>query len=138
MRPYVEEAADTTFADVGIGPFHQSEGENHLAKAAVVFASGDPAVGFACVEVVDGAAHIWQLSVHPQAGRRGRARALVSAVCDWATAGGLPAVTLTTFRDVARVSAVARSRPTDPHHGAGRTGRPVGFRIGSSVGIIGS
>jgi hypothetical protein len=26
---------------------------------------------------------------------------LVNAVCDWATAEGLPAVTLTTFRDVA-------------------------------------
>jgi GNAT superfamily N-acetyltransferase len=96
----IEEAADRMFADVGIGPFPQSEEENHLSKAAVVFASGDPAVGFASVEVVDGAAHIWQLSVHPQAGQRGRGRALVNAVCDWAIAEGLPAVTLTTFRDV--------------------------------------
>jgi GNAT superfamily N-acetyltransferase len=97
----IEEAADSIFLDVGIGPFRQSEDENHLAKAAVVFASGDPAVGFACVEVVDGAAHIWQVSVHPQAGRAGRGRALVDAVCDWAATEGLPAVTLTTFRDVA-------------------------------------
>jgi GNAT superfamily N-acetyltransferase len=97
----IEDAADATFADVGIGPFRQSEEENHLAQAAVVFAIGDPAVGFACVEVVDGAAHIWQLSVDPQAARRGRGRALVKAVCDWAVANGLPSVTLTTFRDVA-------------------------------------
>jgi GNAT superfamily N-acetyltransferase len=96
----IEESADAMFADVGIGPFHQSEDDDHLARAAVVFASGDPAVGFACVEVVDGAAHIWQLSVHPESGRQGRGGALVNAVCHWATAQGLPAVTLTTFRDV--------------------------------------
>jgi ribosomal protein S18 acetylase RimI-like enzyme len=76
----IEDAADAMFADVGIGPFRQSEEENHLAQAAVVFAMGDPAVGFACVEVVDGAAHIWQLSVHPRAAGRGRGRALVKRV----------------------------------------------------------
>jgi GNAT superfamily N-acetyltransferase len=97
----IEEAADSIFADVGIGPFQQSEDDNHLAQAAVVFASGNPAVGFACVELVDGAAHIWQVSVHPRAARQGRGRALLNAVCDWATVQGLPAVTLTTFRDVA-------------------------------------
>ena len=97
----IEDAADTMFAGVGIGPFRQSDEEDHLAQASVVFAIGDPAVGFACVEVVDGAAHIWQLSVHPRAGRRGRGRALVETVCDWAVVNGLPAVTLTTFRDVA-------------------------------------
>jgi ribosomal protein S18 acetylase RimI-like enzyme len=97
----IEEAADTMFLDVGIGPFHQSEEENHLEQAAVVLAIGDPAVGFACVEVVDGAAHIWQLSVHPQAARRGHGTALVGAVCAWAAENGLPVVTLTTFRDVA-------------------------------------
>jgi GNAT superfamily N-acetyltransferase len=97
----IEEAADTSFAAVGIGPFEVSDDEDHLARAAVVLATGDPAVGFACVEVVDGAAHLWQLSVHPQAARRGRGTALVNAVCDWAAANGFPAVTLTTFRDVA-------------------------------------
>jgi GNAT superfamily N-acetyltransferase len=97
----LEDAADSVFADIGIGPFRQSEEDNHLAQAAVVFAVGDPAVGFACVEVVDGAAHLWQLSVHPRAARRGLGRALVEAVCDWAVTNGLPAVTLTTFRDVA-------------------------------------
>jgi ribosomal protein S18 acetylase RimI-like enzyme len=96
----IEEAADTIFAGVGIGPFQQSEEENHLAQAAVVLAVGEPAVGFASVEVIDGAAHLWQLSVHPRAGRRGLGQALVEAVCEWAEANRLPAVTLTTFRDV--------------------------------------
>ena len=96
----VEEAADMLFAKVGIGPFTVSQDENHLRRAAVVLVSGAPPVGFACVEIVDGLAHIWQLSVHPAASRHGRGRALVEAVCEWATSNGYPAVTVTTFRDV--------------------------------------
>lgn len=57
-------------------------------------------MGFACVDVLDGAAHLWQLSVHPSAARRGIGTALVEGVCDWARSHGYPAVTLTTFRDV--------------------------------------
>ena len=96
----IERTADGLFAEVGIGPFAVSEGEDHLAQAAVVLVSGTPPVGFACVEIVDGLAHIWQLSVLPSKGRQGLGRALVKAVCDWAQLNGLPAVTLTTFRDV--------------------------------------
>ncbi len=82
-----------------MGPFREEE-ENDLAKAAVVLVSGDPAVGFACVEVVDGAAHLRQLSVHPSQSRRGHGSASAAAVCAWATSLGYEAVTLTTFRDV--------------------------------------
>jgi GNAT superfamily N-acetyltransferase len=96
----IELDADQLYETVGIGPFSNSEEEDHLAGAAVVLVTGTPAVGFACVEVVDGVAHLWQLSVHPSAGRQGRGRALVDAVCDWARANGYRAVTLTTFRDV--------------------------------------
>jgi len=96
----IEVAGDEMFAQVGMGPFSQQDEENHLEQAAIVFVSGDPAVGFACVEVVDGAAHLWQLSVHPEESRRGHGSALVAAVCDWARSEGYDAVTLTTFRDV--------------------------------------
>lgn len=96
----IEQAADKLFAEVGIGPFTFDGSEDHLAQAAVVLVSGSPPVGFACVEIVDDLAHIWQLSVHPAAGRQGRGTALVHAVCDWAASKGHPAVTLTTFRDV--------------------------------------
>jgi GNAT superfamily N-acetyltransferase len=96
----LEAEADAMFAQVGIGPFLVSDEDDHLAEAAVVLAVGDPAVGFACVDLVDGCAHLWQLSVLPSAGRQGRGRALVDAVCAWAASNGLPAVTLTTFRDV--------------------------------------
>jgi GNAT superfamily N-acetyltransferase len=96
----VELEADGMFAEVGIGPFNNDDTENHLAQASVVLAAEDPAVGFASVEIVDGAAHLWQLAVLPSEGRRGLGRALVTAVCDWAMTHGLDAVTVTTFRDV--------------------------------------
>jgi ribosomal protein S18 acetylase RimI-like enzyme len=57
-------------------------------------------VGFAYVDVVDGAAHLQELDVLPSWGGRGIGRALIAAVFADATARGLAAVTLTTFRDV--------------------------------------
>ncbi len=96
----IEEEADTMFAAVGIGPFAADNSEGHLAGAAVVLVAGDPPVGFASVEVVDGSAHLWQLSVLPAAAGRGVGTALLDAVCGWAAKQGYAAVTLTTFRDV--------------------------------------
>ena len=96
----IEEASDQLFAEAGIGPFHDEGEPRHLERAAIVLVSGDPPVGFASVEIVDGAAHLSQLSVLPSASRRGRGSALLTAVCDWAAARGFGAVTLTTFRDV--------------------------------------
>ncbi len=96
----IEFEADRLFESVGIGPFTNDEGENHFGQAALVLVVGDPAVGFACVESVDGIPHIWQLAVHPDHGRQGLGRALVEAVCDWARFGRFEAITLTTFRDV--------------------------------------
>ncbi|MES2306497.1 MAG: GNAT family N-acetyltransferase [Gemmatimonadota bacterium] len=57
--------------------------------------------GFAHVEIIEaGSAHLAELDVHPDHGRRGIGRRLVRAVCDWAATSGCRAVTLTTFRDV--------------------------------------
>lgn len=95
----IEVASEQLFADVGIGPFSQDE-TSSSERAAIVFVSGDPPVGFASVEVIDGVAHLGQLSVLPSASRQGRGSALVSAVCDWASSQNYEAVTLTTFRDV--------------------------------------
>ena len=59
-------------------------------------------VGFAHVEVIEpSAAHLKEIDVHPQHGRRGLGTRLIAAVCAWAAAAGHRAVTLTTFRDVA-------------------------------------
>lgn len=97
----IEKAADQLFLEVGIGPFNTDVEEDHFDSAAVVLVAGEPPAGFACVDILDGAAHIWQLSVHPSAGRRGIGTALIGAVADWARSNGYPAITLTTFRDVA-------------------------------------
>jgi N-acetylglutamate synthase-like GNAT family acetyltransferase len=52
------------------------------------------------VDVVDGAAHIEQVSVHPLHARRGVGRALIERAKGWARSQGLESVTLTTFVDV--------------------------------------
>jgi len=61
----------------------------------------DTPVGFAHVEVLEpNAAHLEEIDVHPDHGRRGLGRRLVAEVCGWAEQRGDLAVTLTTFRDV--------------------------------------
>ena len=61
----------------------------------------DVPVGFAHIEVIEPAvAHLKEIDVHPQHGRRGLGTKLVRAICDWASAAGYHSVTLTTFRDV--------------------------------------
>ena len=56
-------------------------------------------VGFAHVKLLERSrAHLDELDVHPDHARRGVGRRLVRAVCDWAAATYLDAVTLSTFR----------------------------------------
>jgi GNAT superfamily N-acetyltransferase len=62
--------------------------------------SGDRLVAFAVVDLVDGCAHVLQLSVDPGYARRGIGRGLLDDVAGWAATHGLPALTLTTFRSV--------------------------------------
>ena len=63
--------------------------------------AGDAPVGFAHVVLHEaGVAHLEEVDVHPDHGRRGLGRRLVQTVCAWATSHGFGAVTLTTFRDL--------------------------------------
>jgi predicted N-acetyltransferase YhbS len=58
-------------------------------------------VGFAHIMVLGpGIAHLEEVDVHPEHGRRGLGSRLVVAVCTWAATNGYSCVTLTTFRDV--------------------------------------
>jgi GNAT superfamily N-acetyltransferase len=59
----------------------------------------DTPIGFALVELMDDAAHLEEVDVLPEYGRRGIGAALVQTVCAWAAMQQLP-VTLTTFRDI--------------------------------------
>jgi GNAT superfamily N-acetyltransferase len=63
--------------------------------------ANDRPVGFAHVKVIEPrVAHLDELDVHPDHGRRGLGRRLVDAVCEWAAQAEFDAVTLCTFRDV--------------------------------------
>ncbi|HSY15816.1 MAG TPA: GNAT family N-acetyltransferase [Jatrophihabitantaceae bacterium] len=96
----VERRADQLFTLSGLGAVPGASSTADLEAAAVVFAAGRPAVGFARVLIVDGAAHLEQLSVLPRSMRRGVGTALVEAVCGWAGRNGCPAVTLLTYTGV--------------------------------------
>ncbi|MER7245285.1 GNAT family N-acetyltransferase [Kribbella sp. NPDC000426] len=60
----------------------------------------DRPTGFVMVELVDGAVHIEQLSVHPERQGRGIGRELIAYVDQWAAGQGILALTLSTFRSV--------------------------------------
>ena len=71
--------------------------EGHLWVAL----ADDVAVGFAHVEVIEPeAAHLAEIDVDPEHGRRGLGAQLLFQVCAWAASNGYASVTLTTFRDV--------------------------------------
>jgi GNAT superfamily N-acetyltransferase len=57
-------------------------------------------VGYVVVDVVDGCAHVEQVSVRPDHQGTGVGRALLDRVAAWARARSMPALTLTTFADV--------------------------------------
>ncbi|WP_020554079.1 GNAT family N-acetyltransferase [Embleya scabrispora] len=101
----IEVAAGMAFAAVGMPEIAADEPlsveELHAYRAGgrclVVGASTESALGYVIWDLVDGAAHIEQVSVHPDGARRGLGRALIDRV---QADSGL-ALTLTTFRDVA-------------------------------------
>ncbi|KUH40577.1 MULTISPECIES: GNAT family N-acetyltransferase [Streptomyces] len=74
--------------------------EYRAAGRALVAEEGGPALAYLLWDDVDGAAHVEQVSVHPDAARRGLGRALIEELAADTAARGVPALTLTTFRDV--------------------------------------
>ena len=58
------------------------------------------AAGFALCGEIDGHAHLFEMDVVPEHGRRGIGSALLEAVCGEAATRGYAAMTLTTLRDV--------------------------------------
>jgi len=101
----VERRAGAVFRDIGMPEIADDEppSADHLASGAALYVATDDAdqpVGYALVELVDGHAHLEQISVVPEHGRQGIGTALIEAVVDWARARGDAEVTLSTFRDV--------------------------------------
>lgn len=60
----------------------------------------DQPIGYALADVVDGQAHLEQISVDPDHQGQGVGRALIGHVRSWATGSGYSTLTLTTFTDV--------------------------------------
>lgn len=104
----IERAAGQRFRDVGMpdiaddepAPLEILAAYASAGRSWVAVDGEDTPLGYVLVDVVDGNAHIEQVSVHPGHQGEGIGRALVDRVRRWAADGGLPALTLTTFVDV--------------------------------------
>lgn len=104
----IEVLAGEQFRDVGMGEVADDEPvavETLAAYAAdgrswTVVDSDDVPLGYLLVDVVDGCAHVEQLSVRPERQGQGLGRALVDHIREWASERHLSAITLTTFADV--------------------------------------
>jgi len=103
----IERAAGALFAEIGMTdvaedePFSIDELSAYLHDGRVwVAIEDDTPVGYALVDVIDGHAHLEQLSVDPRHSRRGHGAALLTRVCRWAADNGYNAITLTTFEHV--------------------------------------
>jgi GNAT superfamily N-acetyltransferase len=104
----IEWCAGQAFADVGLAQVAADEpmSTEELATYAeasrgwVVTADAEEPVGYVLVDVVDDAAHVAQLSVHPDHQGQSLSRRLLAVVEAWAVEKGLPRVSLTTFRRV--------------------------------------
>ncbi|MFD1151493.1 GNAT family N-acetyltransferase [Saccharothrix hoggarensis] len=102
LLPAVERASGEPFRDIGMPEIADDDPMplSTLEQLHVWVAVDPRPVAWVGVEVVDGAAHVEQISVHPDHSRRGIGAALLGHVEQWAATHGLDALTLTTFRDV--------------------------------------
>jgi GNAT superfamily N-acetyltransferase len=104
----IQLAAGDAFRDIGMPaaadtfplPTESLSGYRRAGRAWVAADEHDEPVGFVVADVVDGCAHIEQVSVHPaHAGQRIGAM-LLDYVADWAVGQDMHAMTLITFRGV--------------------------------------
>ncbi|MFF2777608.1 GNAT family N-acetyltransferase [Streptomyces sp. NPDC058052] len=104
----IERAAGEPFRTLGMTaiaddeplPLDVLEGYRAAGRAWVAVDGTDRPVAYLLADTVDGAAHIEQVSVHPEAARRGVGRALIEHLASAAREEGLTALTLTTFTEV--------------------------------------
>ncbi|MFP5322102.1 MAG: GNAT family N-acetyltransferase [Acidimicrobiia bacterium] len=104
----IERRAGERFRDIGMPEIADDDPPSlevldRYADAGRSWAAADAddrPLGYVLVDVVDGCAHVEQVSVDPDHQGAGIGRALLDHVRRWAASTGLAAVTLTTFRDV--------------------------------------
>jgi len=101
----IERAAASLFVEAGIGgtisvmPLADLEAACAAGGLLVAASAGAP-VGFAVFSVAGAVAHLDEMDVHPDHGRRGLGTRLLHAVLDAARQRGCAAATLTTYRDL--------------------------------------
>lgn len=110
LLPAIEQSAGQTFRQIPdlawIADDSNQPVERHLALIAhgvawVAVDLADTPVGFLNGEILHGALHIWEMSVHKDHQGKGIGRALMGQARKWAMEKQLSFITLTTFRDVA-------------------------------------
>ena len=104
----LEVAAGVRFRDIGMTdiaehpapPLELFELSRQAGRLWVTTDTDDRPTGFVLVTLVDDAAHIEQVSVHPDQQGQGLGRQLIEHVDSWAAGQGFQALTLSTFRSV--------------------------------------
>jgi GNAT superfamily N-acetyltransferase len=104
----IERAAGASFRSLGMdavadddpGSIGQLAPYAEDSRAFVAVDATDQPLGYLLLDIVDGAAHIEQVTVHPDHARRGIGRALIERAETWAHDRGLPGLTLTTYVEV--------------------------------------
>jgi len=100
--------AATRFAGLGLDPAYgrcfitaeEFEARQNRGMLWVVTGQRDRAVGFATCSLIDANAHLDEIDVIPEHGRRGVGSLLLRVVCAWAQSACYPAITLSTARAV--------------------------------------
>jgi len=104
----IERAAGQRFGEVGLPDIAAAEpmatdtlvAYARGGRAWVAVDGGGRAIGYVVVDVIDGCAHVEQVSVDPRYQGRGVGRALLDEVAASAARQGMAALTLTTFSQV--------------------------------------
>jgi GNAT superfamily N-acetyltransferase len=104
----VERAAGSSFIDLDMRAVAEDDlpslevlnGYQREGRAWVATDEDDHVVAYLLVDVVDGAAHVQQVSVHPRHAGHRLGSALLDTAAAWAAQHRLATVTLTTFVEV--------------------------------------
>lgn len=106
--PGIERAAGAAFRTVGMDavadddplPPETLEHYRRSGRAWVAVDGADRTVGYLLLDLLDGAGHVEQVTVHPDARGQRLGAALLDAAQDWSARHASGALTLTTFADV--------------------------------------
>lgn len=100
LLPAIEKSADQAFEEFGMSGLPGGATVDELESASYIFVIGDPIVGFARLDDIDGHAHLEQISVDKQHAGRGLGGELLEETCLKARRLGYSAMSLITFRNV--------------------------------------